>query len=536
MAALFLSLADLVLGADLLLRLPALVRHPLTIEASRRAVRDRLDGRRADFLSLMHAAVYARPSSPYRHLLAMAGCEYGDLERLVRADGVEGALHTIQRAGVYLTVDELKGHTDIRRGSAILPIEPADLCNPLATWELAARSGGSRGPASVVPLGIDFVRDRAADTSLVLDARGGRHWVHAIWGVPGGAAVVRLLEFTAFGAPPVHWFSQVDPGAPGLHARYRWSSRLIRWASRLAGVPLPSPRHVPISDPRPIVDWMSGVLAAGRTPHLHTFASSAVRVCRAARAAGVDLRGARFTMASEPITSARLAAVRAAGAEATPCYASMECGPIGYGCLAPRSADDLHLLDDLHAVIAVEGAAGAAPVPVGGLLISSLRPTAPMLLLNVSLGDRAVLDGAACGCLLERIGWTRHLHTIRSFRRVTVGGMTFSDAGLIRVLEDVLPARFGGGPTDYQLLEDDTTEGEPRLSLLVHPAIGPVDEQAVADTFLAAIGGGSGAEHVMELQWRQTDWLRVERRVPLETSSGKILHLDRPGARKGRDD
>lgn len=530
------SPADLVLGIDLLRRLPVLVRHPLAVDRSHEIVRRRLDGRQADFLSLMQRAVYARPSSPYRRLLAMAGCEYGDLERLVRADGVEGALHQVKRAGVYLSVDELKGHTSIRRGSAVLPIGPVDLRNPLATWELAARSGGSRGPASVVPIGVDFIRDRAADTGLVLDARGGRHWVHAIWGVPGGAAVVRLLEFTAFGAPPAHWFSQIDPDAPGLHARYRWSARLIRWASRLCGVPLPAPRHVPISDPRPIVDWMAGVLAAGRTPHLHTFASSAVRVCRAATAAGVSLHGARFTMASEPITSARLDAVRAAGAEALPCYASMECGPIGYGCLLPRSADDLHLLDDLHAVIAVDQAAADDPVPAGGLLISSLRPTAPMLLLNVSLGDRAVLDAAACGCPLERIGWTRHLHTIRSFRRVTVGGMTFSDARVIRVLEDVLPARFGGGATDYQLLEEDTAEGEPRLLLLVHPAVGPIDERRVADAFLTAIGGGSGVERVMEMQWRQSGWLRVERRFPLETSSGKILHFERVSARKGRDD
>ncbi|HXJ83695.1 MAG TPA: hypothetical protein VMS64_34030 [Candidatus Methylomirabilis sp.] len=535
MAGRLLSKADLVLGAGLLLRLPALVRHPLSLDESRQTVRRRLEGRATDFLSLMRAAVYAWPSSAYRRLLALAGCDYGDLERLVRAEGVEGALRQIQRAGVYLTVDELKGHVAIRRGSAILRTKSGNLLNPLVTWELAGRSGGSGGAASTVPIGIDFIRDRAADTSLVLDARGGRQWVHAIWGVPGGAAVVRLLEFAAFGAPPAHWFSQIDPGAPGLHARYRWSARLIRWTSRLAGVPLPPPRHVPINDPQPIVAWMSAVLATGRTPHLHTFASSAVRVCRAARAAGVSLLGARFTMASEPITSARLAAVRAAGAEAAPCYASMECGPIGYGCLAPRSADDLHLLDDLHAVIPAEESSGDPPVPAGSLLISSLRPTAPTLLLNVSLGDQGVLDAVACGCPLERIGWTRHLHSIRSFRRVTVGGMTVSDASVIRVLEDILPARFGGGPTDYQLLEEDTAEGEPRLSLLVHPAVGPIDARRVADTFLAAIGHGSSAERVMELQWRQTDWLRVERRFPVETSSGKILHLDRTEARKSRD-
>src|SRR5262245_8262297 len=109
MATLLPSRADLVLGADLLLRLPTLVRHPLSVEASRQTVRERLSRREEDFLSVMRGAIYARPSGVYRRLLAMAGCEYGDLERLVRADGVESALHEIRQVGVYLTVDELKG-------------------------------------------------------------------------------------------------------------------------------------------------------------------------------------------------------------------------------------------------------------------------------------------------------------------------------------------------------------------------------------------------------------------------------------------
>lgn len=33
--------------------------------------------------------------------------------------------------------------------------------------------------------------------------------------------------------------------------------------------------------------------------------------------------------------------------------------------------------------------------------------------------------------------------------------MTFLDTEVIRVLEEVLPARFGGSPTDCQLVEDD---------------------------------------------------------------------------------
>jgi hypothetical protein len=103
--------------------------------------------------------------------------------------------------------------------------------------------------------------------------------------------------------------------------------------------------------------------------------------------------------------------------------------------------------------------------------------------------------------------------------------MTFLDSDLIHVLEAELPARFGGRPTDYQLLEEEAGDGLPRLRLLVLPGVGSLDRAAVADAFLDAIGSGSGARRVMALQYRQGGLLRVERRPPLSTRAGKILHL-----------
>ncbi len=48
---------------------------------------------------------------------------------------------------------------------------------------------------------------------------------------------------------------------------------------------------------------------------------------------------------------------------------------------------------------------------------------------------------------------------------------------------------------------------------------------AVTEALLTAISHGSGAERVMGLAWREGKILRVERRPPLATGSGKILHL-----------
>jgi hypothetical protein len=130
--------------------------------------------------------------------------------------------------------------------------------------------------------------------------------------------------------------------------------------------------------------------------------------------------------------------------------------------------------------------------------------------------------------VLSELGWPSHLRSIQSFEKLTAGGMTLLDVDVVRVLEESLPARFGGGPTDYQLVEEEAADGQPRLRLLVHPDLGPLVPEQVQAAFLDALGHGSGAERVFALAWRTGDVLRVERQVPLATRSGKILHVHAP--------
>jgi hypothetical protein len=277
---------------------------------------------------------------------------------------------------------------------------------------------------------------------------------------------------------------------------------------------------------------MAEVLRSGRTPHLSTSVSAAVRLCQSALEAGLDVSGGQFTLHGEALTATRLAVLRRAGTHPVSSYSSTESGPVAYGCLAPQAPDDLHFMHDRLALI--QPATDAMPeLPPLALLVSSLRPTARFLLLNVSLGDQAQMVRRTCGCPLERLGWITHLHTIRSFAKVTAGGMTLPDSEVARVLEEVLPAHFGGGPTDYQLVEEDGADGQPVLRLLVHPSIGPLDDEPIGDTFLNAMGEGLGAERVMELQWRRAGLLRVERRPPLVTPSGKVLHFHRVASADG---
>jgi hypothetical protein len=533
MARLSYALEDFTLGARFLWRLPPFLRHPVSPEQALAILRRRLAQREADFLALMRQAVYGRTgqSSPYRELLGLAGCEYGDLERLVGQEGLEHALHGLYRQGVYLSVDEYKGRRPAVRGSATIPVGPARLRNPCSGFHLTAQTGGSRGAGTLVSIDLAFIRDHAVDESLNLEARGGLGWRHAFWGPAGGVAMYHMLYISAFGRPD-RLFSRSDPPT-GDQPRYRWSARMLNWGSRLAGVPLPTPEYAPLDEPRPIVDWMTRALRAGGTPHLYTYASAAGRLCEAAVAAGADLRGARLTVGGEPVTASRLDAIRQTGARPEPRYGSVDSGAVGRGCLAPHQPDDLHLLHDLHALIQPGRGGERDGLPADAVLLSSLRRTDPLVLLNVSLGDQAEVVQRSCGCPLERLGWTTHLHTVRSFEKLTAGGMTFLDTDVIRVLEEVLPARFGGSPTDYQLVEEEADDGQPRLRLLVHPALGRLDAGAVSDVFLSAIGRGSGAERIMGLLWRDAGFLRVERQAPLTTSAGKILHLHRKHAADG---
>jgi hypothetical protein len=375
-----------------------------------------------------------------------------------------------------------------------------------------------------VPLTLDFLNEVTVDIRLTLDAWGSGPWCLAYWDVPG-STVFYLLTYPKCGVVPSRWFSLVNMADPRIAPRYRWSARVVRWMSWVAGVRLPPPETTPVDAPLPIARWMSAALAEGRTPLLLTYPSPAVRLCRAAVEAGVDLTGVKLRLYGEPLTAARLDVIRQSGAEALAIYATAETWRIGEPCLQPDTPDEVHLVDDIHAVVQ-PGTHDARPnVPARALLLTSLRSAAPILLLNASLGDEATITARCCNCALERLGWRTHLSHIRSYEKLTAGGMTFLDVDIIRVLDQTLPARFGGGPTDYQLVEDQTTDGRPRIRLLAHPAIGPLDPDAVSREFLKAIGSGAGAASVMAQVWGDAEIVTVERRPPLTTASGKILHL-----------
>ncbi len=288
---------------------------------------------------------------------------------------------------------------------------------------------------------------------------------------------------------------------------------------------MPRPTLATLDDPLPVARWMRRTLDAGHVPFTLAIPSSAVRLATAATAAGIDIAGARCLLGGEPITRARLDQTARAGLDALPRYGTSECGPVGYGCLQPSAPDDVHVVRDLHAVIQARSLGAELSMPSGALFVTSLHHAAPFLMLNFSMGDQATLDPRDCGCPLRGLGWMDHLRDIRSFEKLTAAGVTFIDTDLVRVLEAVLPARFGGGPTDYQLVESEAPDGSARLRLLVHPRLGPLDDQEVLSTFLDELAGDRPIDGIMAAMLDQGGTLSVERQPPRTTRSGKVMHL-----------
>ncbi len=105
--------------------------------------------------------------------------------------------------------------------------------------------------------------------------------------------------------------------------------------------------------------------------------------------------------------------------------------------------------------------------------------------------------------------------------------MTFVDTDFIRIMEEVLPTEFGGESTDYQLIEEENSNGLTHLNLVVSPRLGNVDEKGIADTFVRLLKKAEDSPESWaqagSAMWAQVGTIRVKREYPIPTKRAKIL-------------
>ena len=497
-------------------------RHPISVEEAEATVRRRMARREESFLLLVERAIFGYSDSPYLPMLKLAGCEFGDIRDMVRNRGVEQTLRALRDAGVYVTYDEYRARAPIVRASGVIPLRPGAFDNPFLSHYYRAESSGTTGRPVIVNIDLHHLADQAPYDLLTRHAHGVVGVPEALWRgtLPDGSGIGTILRGARIGNVPRKWFSPMSPTGDWRTAlKHRFVTQLVVLTGRVCGVPIPWPETVPLESAAVVAQWVARMLKAHNSCLVRAHVSIALRVCLAARQAGLDLTGATFLGGGEPPTPGKVRQIVETGARWIPWYVFSEVGRVGMGCARPVDGNDLHFRKDGLALIQYPRSVLGSRI-VNAFYFTTLLPTAPKVLLNVESDDYGVIEQRSCGCLLEQYGFTDHLREIRSFRKLTGEGVTLVGGDMERILDEVLPARFGGSPLDYQFIEEEDGNGFTRLTLAVSPKVQIADEAAVVDVVLRALPG----DNVRAL-WEQAKTLRVKRMEPVSTSRGKILPL-----------
>jgi hypothetical protein len=503
------------------------LRSPLSPHDCRRIVEERLRGRERTFLLLLRKAVFGNPASPYLPLLRWAGVEYGDIEQMVGQDGIEAALARLYGAGVHIGIEEAKGRRPIQRRGLHVEVKAEDLDNPLLSGEIEVTGGGSTGPRRRLSIDFDQIAIDSACRYLVHAASGFESMPVALWRAvpPGGAGIRNVLELAKFRHPAERWFTPfASSWSPNMMKSALFTSYLVL-GGRMWGGLIPRPEFVPLGDPLPVAEYLAGRVRQGTPAMLVAPANSAVRVCIVAKDRGLDIAGTVFRVSGEPFTEAKSRLVSELGARTFSSWAMSEAGgPLAGGCPNREAVDDVHVYRHKIAILQIPKALDDGETTVDALYLTTLCTTSTKVLLNLESGDYAALNQRRCGCLLEAGGFTEHLHTIRSYEKLTTGGMHFMGGNIATLVEEVLPARHGGHPTDYQLVEEE--EGAvSRVMIVVSPRLGDVNHDSIAKTVIEFLGSRSRGDRMMASHWAQGRTLTVVRREPYSTVHGKIPPL-----------
>jgi hypothetical protein len=499
------------LGRDL----PAFLRHPVPIDQLEDRVRKAIETRERRFLEVVRSLIYGNRASPYLRLLRVAGCEFGDVERLVRIEGLEGALRRLADHGVYVTHEELKQGMPAVRGSQTLHFRQAEFQNPTNRPHVPAFTGGSTGTPSRASRSLEQMAQRGLTIAITLQAHGVTNpRVGYWWPFP----LALMVSMGHVGMPIAGWWYPVHP----LPLEARLVARYASIVARLGGGHIPGPRRCDLDDPTPLARWLAEQVTDGRPMYFSAPASSSMRVAIAAASASIDLSGVTAISGGEPVIDARRKQVEASGMRLIAMHSSVDLSVASYGCATPVESDDVHVMLNEGAVIDRERDLPSGET-VNALLFTAVSTAWSNVVLNLELGDEASLEQRACECLLGKLGMHTHLSNIRSFEKLTGEGVTFARSRLVEMLEQVFPTRFGGTVMDYQATEEETAPGVTSLVLRMSPSLGPIDEDAVRAMVLGHLASDGPVASYHARMWASAGTLIVRREAPVPTRDGRVL-------------
>ncbi len=153
------------------------LKEPITLGQARQIIKQGLANREINLLSMVKRAIYENEASPYLKLLKLAGCEYGDFERMVRSDGIELTLEKLREEGVYLSFEEFKKGKEVVRGGKTFQFKESEFDNTFLVRHLEVRSGASRSTGTRATVDLHRYYHNAAHYHAAFAA-------HDIWGSP----------------------------------------------------------------------------------------------------------------------------------------------------------------------------------------------------------------------------------------------------------------------------------------------------------------------------------------------------------------
>ena len=503
------------------------LQEQFTPERAEEEISKALGNREERFLALARTKVYECPGSPYLRLLKLVGCEFPDLQVLVRRDGLDSALQRLASEGVYLTSAEFKGKKEVRRGSLTFRVSPKDFERERVSAGFMTQSSGTMNRPLRIQTSLEWLSWRALAIRLFYSAHNLDDYSHALYdAILPGSAINHLLTNAKLGKATERWFARRIPVNNVVEGSYHYFTTywIVLNAKRFSSG-FPRPEFIDLSEICKIVKWIANRKRARRKPYIITVASSAVRIARTAREMGISLEGTKFNVAGEPFTETKEDVIRQSGAEVISRYSYGGGTPVGYGCANPIYRDEVHVNQHMLAIIHHPNPVYVQSPQIRPLLLTTLHSSAPRFLLNVDNGDYALFSERDCGCTLEKVGFKQHIHSIRSYEKFTTEGMNYSCDDIFELLEKVLPAEFGGGTGDYQLVEEEDDCAQTRLTLVVHPKVAQLNEEILLARLREGLSQGPKGNRFMAQLWQESGAFRIVRKVPYTSGRGKILPL-----------
>ena len=139
------------------------------LEEAKSLLKERMQRREHNFLNLIKKGIFSYEKSPYLRLMKKPKIIYQDICNWVNQKGLEGALQQLLEEGVYFTVDEFTGKTEVSRNGERFRCTESMFDNPFLSCIYEVRSGATRSAGTRIRIDFEYLRQRSLYDAFLLN-------------------------------------------------------------------------------------------------------------------------------------------------------------------------------------------------------------------------------------------------------------------------------------------------------------------------------------------------------------------------------